>query len=216
MQRCGSCKQLKPLGDYSPSYRGKVGMWCRACHAAYARGERKSVAHIPLVCSWCNKTYVPTQVKKKNLFCSPSCKVTARNERLRLERMNSKSLRNCPWCGRDLPKEMRSDAVFCSERCNSSAHNSTRKMWVRLGIAKVDIAIISRLTLAKRDGLVCGICGDTVNLELDYWNPDTGWPDPEYVSIDHIVPLSKGGTNDLSNLQLAHLVCNVRKRNGES
>lgn len=37
-------------------------------------------------------------------------------------------------------------------------------------------------------------------------------PDPLCASIDHIVPLSQGGTNDLTNLQLAHLRCNLRKR----
>ena len=30
-------------------------------------------------------------------------------------------------------------------------------------------------------------------------------------SLDHIVPLSQGGTHTLGNVQLAHLVCNERK-----
>lgn len=32
-------------------------------------------------------------------------------------------------------------------------------------------------------------------------------------TIDHIIPKSKGGTNKLSNLQLAHLECNRKKGN---
>lgn len=32
------------------------------------------------------------------------------------------------------------------------------------------------------------------------------------ITLDHYVPFSKGGTDDLENLRLAHLHCNVMKR----
>jgi 5-methylcytosine-specific restriction endonuclease McrA len=48
-----------------------------------------------------------------------------------------------------------------------------------------------------RDNGTCGICGGPV--------------DPERVSIDHVVPLSRGGLHSYSNVQLAHLACNTRK-----
>lgn len=32
-------------------------------------------------------------------------------------------------------------------------------------------------------------------------------------SIDHIVPLSQGGTHELANVQLAHYRCNLSKNN---
>lgn len=35
------------------------------------------------------------------------------------------------------------------------------------------------------------------------------------VTIDHIVPLSKGGHDGLTNLQLAHMKCNNEKGNKE-
>lgn len=53
--------------------------------------------------------------------------------------------------------------------------------------------------LLLRDGPVCGICGE----HLD--------PIREAFEVDHIVPVSKGGTSDLSNLQLAHPACNNAK-----
>ena len=51
----------------------------------------------------------------------------------------------------------------------------------------------------ERDGLVCGLCGDDVE-EGD-------------MHIDHVRPVSKGGKNELGNLQVAHARCNLRKGN---
>lgn len=50
----------------------------------------------------------------------------------------------------------------------------------------------------------CGICIEPLDPELKH-------PDPMSKSIDHILPLSKGGSHSQDNLQWAHLVCNDRK-----
>lgn len=51
---------------------------------------------------------------------------------------------------------------------------------------------------------LCGICGQ----QLD---PSLRRPNLFSRSIDHIVPLAKGGTHTQDNLQWTHLVCNLRK-----
>ena len=52
---------------------------------------------------------------------------------------------------------------------------------------------------------VCGICGKPVDFSLKY-------PHPLSPTIDHIIPVSKGGhPSDISNLQLAHRCCNRQK-----
>lgn len=58
----------------------------------------------------------------------------------------------------------------------------------------------------ERDGTDCSLCGEVVDMSV-------AWPDPLSKSIDHVVPLSKGGAHELSNCRLAHLGCNVRKGN---
>ena len=63
---------------------------------------------------------------------------------------------------------------------------------------------ISHEFVYERDGWVCGICNEPVDKKLV-------WPDPRSKSLDHVKPLSKGGHHVLSNVQLAHLECNVRK-----
>lgn len=55
-----------------------------------------------------------------------------------------------------------------------------------------------------RDGWMCGLCDEPVDRELKH-------PDPMCASLDHVVPLSIGGHHVLSNVQCAHLVCNIRK-----
>lgn len=52
---------------------------------------------------------------------------------------------------------------------------------------------------------ICGICGKPVDKSIKY-------PHPFSPTVDHIIPLSKGGhPSDISNLQLAHRCCNRAK-----
>lgn len=38
-------------------------------------------------------------------------------------------------------------------------------------------------------------------------------PDPMCASLDHVIPVSEGGTSDPRNLRLTHLRCNLIRRN---
>lgn len=52
---------------------------------------------------------------------------------------------------------------------------------------------------------VCALCGRPVDFSLKF-------PDPMSPTIDHIIPIAKGGhPSDIENLQLAHLACNRKK-----
>ena len=57
-----------------------------------------------------------------------------------------------------------------------------------------------QLVLKTQD--ICGICGMPVDFSYKA-------PHPLSATVDHIIPVSKGGhPSDLSNLQLAHRWCN--------
>lgn len=63
--------------------------------------------------------------------------------------------------------------------------------------------------LIKRDGLRCAICGGMCDPNDHEWTEHSG---PKYPTLDHIVPLSKGGGHTWDNVQVAHAICNSRKR----
>ena len=55
-----------------------------------------------------------------------------------------------------------------------------------------------------RDRWTCGICGEPID-------PALKAPDGMSVSIDHVVPIAKGGGHTRANVQAAHLHCNQTK-----
>jgi hypothetical protein len=66
--------------------------------------------------------------------------------------------------------------------------------------------VLSANEIAKRDGCRCHICHRKVDMNLSgkaKWGP----------TIEHIIPVSRGGTNDPGNLALAHRYCNTARGN---
>ena len=117
LQFCGSCKQDLPITDFSPSYRGKRGTWCRACFAAYNRRTRPHVQHDPIPCDFCGKDFVPRQLKpsQEHHFCSANCKT-----KFAYWRNNPREVRGCSICGTDI-SERRRDTKYCSQKCMNEA-----------------------------------------------------------------------------------------------
>jgi 5-methylcytosine-specific restriction endonuclease McrA len=71
---------------------------------------------------------------------------------------------------------------------------------MRRGSGEEDISLAY---LIERDRRRCGICGRPVKATRGPMRP----------SIDHIIPLSKGGKHELANVQLSHYRCNLSKNN---
>lgn len=63
--------------------------------------------------------------------------------------------------------------------------------------------------LVDRDGDKCGICGRKVDISLKSGTRGSR----RGPSVDHIVPRSLGGSDDLENLRLAHWGCNQKRSN---
>lgn len=67
-----------------------------------------------------------------------------------------------------------------------------------------DSLVAVRRELYEQANGICQLCGTPVL-------PLMIAPDPMSATIDHIIPLAKGGRHTRDNIQLAHFICNSRK-----
>ncbi len=69
----------------------------------------------------------------------------------------------------------------------------------------IQTELISPIEIFYRDKGICQLCK-----ELTDWNSWNLYP-----TLDHILPLSKGGQHIKDNIQLAHRICNQLKHNNQ-
>ena len=117
----------------------------------------------------------------------------------------------CRGCGRMFAARVWNQC-WCSNRCWLDGQGEKVSAFYRLACAvgAGGAQWRARLVgyLVDRDGNRCGICRRAVDLTLRSGarGSDLG------PSIDHVVPRSQGGSDDLANLRLAHWGCNRRRR----
>lgn len=98
---------------------------------------------------------------------------------------------------------------YCSNKCmkrwNMRIKNDRRLKKIKSRKHDADITLEK---LFARDGGICYLCGKECS-----WNEidADGNAKDLYPSIDHVVPLSKGGTHTWNNVKLAHRGCNTAK-----
>lgn len=61
-----------------------------------------------------------------------------------------------------------------------------------------------RAFLFRKQGGLCALCGGPMRPNGD---------EPDSITLDHVLPRSRGGSNHINNLQGAHKLCNTRRGN---
>lgn len=155
-------------------------------------------------CERCGVEYAKNGRRQR--FCGHSCRALALMPDIaaRLANEIGSGPLACPCCGVRFTAH-RTSVRFCSQDCRVRWHKRHQSAASRTA-RKRHAIVVRRLRpmVLERDGHVCGICRCAIDVTLAVNHPLA-------LTIDHVVPLAAGGTDDLVNLQPAHRQCNVEK-----
>lgn len=206
-ERCGSPRKLNAKRFCSIE-----------CSAAWQSTTRGAAPRKGRECAQCGATYDAGNATQA--CCSVACRreydaahrlAKPKPVKPRLSRVHFPTCKGCGhvFAARSAAKR------WCSDRCwlNEQANRVNSFYALACQIGSGGAMWRGRLVgyLVDRDGPRCAICRRKVDLSLK--SGPRG--DERGPSIDHIVPRSQGGGDDLANLRLAHWGCNrARKAKG--
>lgn len=198
----------------------RKGMAHKMCFTHYARARKVNNFSSP----WCLWDVREEQRTSIPLCEWPECARDAIAHKLctmHYQRAKAMGTFTSPWEVWYAPKrcpECLDDFVigdfqkeFCSRKCYDANYvkNNPDRMWLYGARRRKHQQLTSDGSVKYRDVVdqsegICYLCQG----ELDY---SLSYPDPHSPSLDHVVPLSRGGRHVLDNCAITHLHCNLRK-----
>ena len=168
------------------------------CSRACADANRYNGCSTPVPWADCRSCSLPFIRHRRREYCSEVCRLS--------RPATPPVLRTCPRCeGRfTCPSSNGRPRVWCPP-CREAVRRATRKAAEakRRRRAGSSVVVVSADVFA-RDGWRCQLCRRKVDRRRVV-------PHPLAPTLDHIVPLARGGSHDTANLQCAHFICNSRK-----
>jgi 5-methylcytosine-specific restriction endonuclease McrA len=186
-RRCYVCKAMKPITDF---YRNRAqangySFACKSCERERAECYRK--ARLPQYAEYsrANRRRNPEAWK-------------ARDKRYRVTNREPLALKRKVYEKTHAPEIRQTKRRYKKRHPEQGADYRARRLAWQKGspvITKVD-----RLAIIARDGSRCHICKRLIT--------------PKDLTLDHLIPLSKGGPHTPENLACAHRVCNSQRNDG--
>lgn len=147
-------------------------------------------------CKNCNKKMWATNRNgKRRLFCCLEC------------RHSYRTIVACVDCGTKVLSNNDSGKLCC--RCQRTRSKKNHPSKIRKRCNKFGVAFNPQVKpgeVFRRDGYKCQECGRKTTTKVSGTHN-------RRATVDHIVPLSKGGSHEWHNVQCLCMRCNVRKSN---
>jgi 5-methylcytosine-specific restriction endonuclease McrA len=165
-----------------------------------------------LNCAHCQKPFVGNRPSSR--FCSLECRMIVSKiesnerakKRVRQGLAGSTRTTPCGWCNEPRVWEIGKSVITAYHpKCTIEA----RRARYRIKTVKRQNLVVKPSRLAA-DAVVqfygdnCAVCSEPIDLSLKRTSKMG-------LTVDHWIPLSKGGSDDMSNLRPAHWICNRRK-----
>lgn len=118
---------------------------------------------------------------------------------------------DCKECGKPF-RYGRDKRSYCSDTCSKRSANRRKERRHKRMIANGSFdSTITLIKLYKEYEGECYLCGGTCDWNDKEERDDTVVVGKLYPSVEHIIPISKGGTHTQDNVRLAHHYCNAIK-----
>lgn len=197
-----------------PHYRGGEKLYCSTNCRRQARNIKMKLERSETkTCPQCQASFQKSS-KTRN-YCSEACRQITNKERAASASAaffkelypDGIKRKECAWCGDvlEVPAQKTLASRKYHERCSVEAQRARYRIKTVKRQSKTTMP--SRLAadqVLREYGDKCHICKDAIDLNL----PRTSRMG---LTVDHVIPLSKGGSDELTNLRPAHWICNNRK-----
>jgi len=205
---------------YWQRYYAEHGPELRAANNQRRREQHRALI-APRQCPGCHSVFTPKH--RDGTYCCRECwrrahrplvnaRHAAANRRKTAQRREQLPWRECVVCGELFKPKRRSVAKRCSSTCRgwewAKKHpevGERSRMARRAREAGATLERVDPMIVLERSAWRCELCGAKTPRRF------RGTSHPNAPTIDHIVPLARGGSHAYANLQTACLRCNVRK-----
>lgn len=180
--------------------RGASPRFCsEKCKGRFYHPPKAKPEPIAIRCEYCGREF--TTKRKGQRYCNSGCAYKAMHGRPVKGRLNTV----CIVCGKQYPNPRRQS--YC-DGCKKKQVRQQRRTWCsRRRALKKNVLVekFNSIEIFIRDGWRCQICGKKVRPTFTEYHD-------LYPNLDHIIPLSKGGTHTRDNCQCTCRKCNIAKR----
>lgn len=186
---CGEDKARTPEFWYPAQSRADgLAAECKECVKRRRRAVPRTPTRPVLVqCRWCLRMFETTNPVQRK-FCSEACSLEGKREwdRTYDPGPEARRLANQRWRERHPERNLRNSQRYRARKANAFIED------------------VDPLVVFARDAWMCQLCSEPIDRTAR-------WPDPFSPSVDHVIPLAKGGFHSYDNCQASHLRCNCIK-----